>query len=386
MTNTNTKNGGHLNTTDLAADLVRIGSVNPAGQDVRNNSFGEAALAGRIKAILRTLGATSVETTYPLPGRPNVTGYFDFGATQTILFEAHLDTVPTSGMSIDPFAADIRDGKLWGRGACDVKGPMAAMLTAIGAARQSGRARYNVLFAAVCDEESGFAGVRHLLQNLPLPVTFAVIAEPTDLQPLAAHKGVARWNLTTRGLAAHSSTPHLGRNAIYTMADALLALRTHANQLTARAPHAQLGAPTLSVGVITGGSAVNVVPDTCTIQIDRRLVPGETPASAETELRAALAEFADISLSEPIVAAPAFSVSEESPAVKACLAAAHALGVSAVPEYANYCTDASFYPGHEIPAVVFGPGSIAQAHTADEFIEIAELERGAEAYLHILRG
>jgi len=377
-----------LDVVELAAELVRTPSVNPGGRENAGPTYGEAAMAGKVNSELKRLGASDIRTTYPLAGRPNVLGYFDCGAQQTILFEAHLDTVPTDHMSISPFAGEVRDGRLYGRGACDVKGPMAAMLAAIAHATTSGRCNHNILFAAVCDEEAGFSGVRHFLDTLPeewrRDIHFAVVAEPTDLAPVAAHKGVVRWNVEAQGVAAHSSTPHLGRNAIYSMADALQRLRAHAEELSARPPHATLGSPTLSVGVVQGGSAVNVVPDFCTAQVDRRLVPGEKPEAALEELRKVLGELIDVSISQPLVAAPAFEVSTSGAAVSACLGAAAAVGIDSTPQFANYCTDASFYPAHGIEAVVFGPGSIQQAHTADEFIEVEQLRLGVNAYQQIL--
>lgn len=373
---------------ELARELVRIGSVNPAGQDVRNNTFGEAALAGRLKILLRNMGADEVETTYPLPGRANVVGYFDFKAAATLIFEAHLDTVSVDGMTIDPFGGEVRNGRLWGRGACDVKGPMAAMLSAISQAKERGDAGYNVIFAAVCDEESGFSGVRYFLDHLRLEwkqnLAFAVVAEPTDLQPVVAHKGVVRWNVMVRGVAAHSSTPELGRNAIYAMAEAIRRMSEYAGELRQRPGHARLGSASLSVGTIHGGAAVNVVPELCTAHVDRRLIPGESADAALQELKELLWGIEGIEIGSPTVAAPAFEVAGESAAVLACLSAMRTVGETGAPQYANYCTDASFYGEHGIEAIVFGPGSIKQAHTKDEWISTDALVRGAKAYASIL--
>jgi acetylornithine deacetylase/succinyl-diaminopimelate desuccinylase family protein len=372
----------------LAAELVQIPSINPAGQEITTGNFGEAAIAGRIKTLLRGMGAAEVETTYPLPGRPNVIAFFDFGAADTVLFEAHIDTVPVEGMTVAPFGGEIRDDKILGRGACDVKGPMAAMLCAIEQAKARGLARYNVLFAAVCDEESGFSGVRHMLKNLRPEwkgtLRFAVVAEPTDLQPVIAHKGVVRWNVTARGISAHSSTPEVGQNAIYAMARAITCMQEYGEELRKRAGHEKLGAASLSVGTISGGTAVNVVPEFCTAHVDRRLIPGERTEAALEELRQLLRAIEHVEVSAPTVAAPAFEVPEDNVAVQACLAAARAAGCGSAPQYANYCTDASFYAEHGIGAVVFGPGSIAQAHTADEWISVRALQQGVKAYLNIL--
>lgn len=381
-----------LNVAEVAAELVRIASVNPMGRaDVElAPPYGEAALAAHVARLLRSLGGR-VDTVEVSPGRPDVTAFFDFGAPETVLFEAHLDTVPMEGMTVPPFGGEIRDGRLWGRGACDVKGPMAAMICAIAraarAADTGSAPRRNVVFAAVCDEEYSFQGVRALVEgfaSLPAAPAFAVVAEPTDLEPVIAHKGVVRWEATAHGVAAHASLPEKGRNAIYAMGRALAVLENYAAELRARAPHALLGAPSLSVGTIRGGSAVNVVPDFCTIQIDRRLIPGETPEGATAEVRALL-EPLGVTVTDPVMAAPAFQTPADGPAARECLAAARGAGHPA-PEvrHANYCTDASFYAFCSTPAVVFGPGSIAQAHTADEWIALDALEAGVNAYLALL--
>lgn len=391
-----------LDVTTLAADLVRIPSANPMGRvDVElAPPFGEVAVALHVAEILRSLGG-EVSVTEVTPGRPNVQGWFDFGCDETIIMEAHLDTVPTDGMTIPPFGGEVRDGRLWGRGACDVKGPMAAMICAIGHAVQVANRpreapsdhplpRYNVLFAAVCDEEYSFAGVRYLTEELRTApsrssrMAFAVVAEPTDLEPVIAHKGVVRWEATADGVAAHASLPERGKNAIYAMARGIAALERYASDLRERTPHPLLGAPSLSVGTIRGGSAVNVVPDFCTIQIDRRLIPGETPEAATAEVRSLLVPLG-LRLSDPVMAAPSFETSADGPAAQACLAAAGRTGNStAETRHANYCTDASFYAHCDLPAVVFGPGSIAMAHTADEWIAVDQLEAGVAAYLALL--
>ena len=370
----------------LAHDLVAIPSMNPMGREECGAGFGERALAAHLDTLLQGMGAATL-LTWPVPDRPNLCAWFDFGAPDTVLFEAHLDTVPADNMTIAPFGAEVRDDRLWGRGACDVKGPMAAMLWAVDRAAKAGRARRNVLFCAVMDEEYQFTGVRHLLDHLPdawrARITYAVVAEPTGLRPVAAHKGVVRWRATARGLAAHSSTPHLGENAIYKLADATLALRNHADTLAAGPAHPLLGHATLGVGIVRGGSAVNIVPDTAVAEIDRRLIPGEDPAAVTRTVRALVEPFG-VELSEPIMGAPAFETDADAPAVRDTLAAAARAEVDAAPLAVNYCTDASFYPAHGIPAVVFGPGDIAQAHTKDEWIALDQLRRGGEAYSALL--
>lgn len=390
-----------MNVLELTRELVSIPSVNPDSLPDGMTSPGEGAMAARIGDILLSLGA-AIETWETFPGRPSVCGFLNFGASETLIFDAHLDTVPVEGMTIDPFTPSASEAMVSGRGACDVKGPAAAMLCALHDIRAAAKAgitpRYNVLYAGVSDEESGFAGVKGMVQRLSmrdhslfggLNIVGAVVAEPTLLNPVKAHKGVIRWTISTHGVASHSSTPHLGKNAVYAMAPVLAALQAHADDLQARTPDPELGAPTLSVGIIQGGSAVNIVPDLCEIQVDRRLVPGETPMSALKDLQDSLRQVSgiqDIIISDPIVAAPPLAPRGQATLLEQALAAATAAGMTPTVQVANYCTDAPFYAANGIPAIVFGPGSIEQAHTKDEWISTGQLEAGVAAYRHLLLG
>lgn len=382
-----------MNVTDLTRELVAIPSINPNSLPEGMTSPGEAEMAARVKAIFQRLRATHIDTWEPYPGRPSVSAYLDFGAEETLIFDAHLDTVPVEGMTVDPFGGEVRDGRIYGRGACDVKGPMAAMLCAVERVRQAvdegAKARYNVLFAAVCDEEAGFGGVKSFVDRIEMAryakIAGVIVAEPTLLNAVAAHKGTARWSITTKGVAAHSSSPHLGVNAIYKMAPVIDRLEQYAARLVQRPAHPSLGTPTLSIGTIHGGSAANIVPDSCVIQIDRRLVPGESPESVREDLLKSLGEL-ELTLSDPKVSAPAMETPDDHPLVKQAIAAGHSAGASSQVEHANYCTDASQYMQLGLPTVVYGPGSIAQAHTKDEWVAIEQLEIGVRAYEGLVRG
>ena len=192
-------------------------------------------------------------------------------------------------MTIDPFGARIEDGRLYGRGACDIKGGMASMLAAFARlVREKPRGACNVVMACSVDEEHTFLGVQEMVKR-GLKADMAVVAEPTGLRIVKAHKGVCRWLVTTPGRSCHSSPPELGVNAIYRMARVLAGIE----QLRRRAVRSRsdplLGPPTLSVGRIEGGTSVNTVPDRCRIEVDRRLVPGEdadaAPDSSPTSSR-----------------------------------------------------------------------------------------------------
>ena len=259
----------------LLSDLVAIPSVNPMGRGKGGTGYSEADVAACVAAFMRS-HRMDVRVSEVSPGRPNVTGYVDAGAEKTLLLEAHLDTVQADAMTIPSFTPEVRDGKLYGRGSCDTKGSLAAFLYGVSSALGAGgRLRFNVVILAAADEEYQFTGARHAVAQ-GLKADFGIVGEPTLLRIVRAHKGVTRWRLRTKGLAAHSAYPERGENAIYAMGHVLVALEEYALALRGTTPHPILGVPSLSAGVIEGGEAVNIVPESCTVEIDRRTLPGES--------------------------------------------------------------------------------------------------------------
>jgi acetylornithine deacetylase len=315
------------------------------------------------------------------PLRDNLVARCDVpGARRTLVLEAHQDTVPTDHMTIEPFAARIADGRLYGRGACDIKGGLAAMLAAFARlAREKPRGAANVLLACTVDEEYTFLGVQRLVRDLRADL--AVVAEPTQLQIVHAHKGVVRWYVSTPGRSCHSSSPEQGVNAIYRMGRLLVAIEQYAQQLRTSRSDPLLGPATLSVGRIEGGTSVNTVPDRCRIEIDRRVIPGEDPMAAPGQLTSFLHEAGiefPFTATEPWMCKSALSPRGSEELVRRLgevldtVRGSHQ--VIAVP----YGTDASTIAEAGIPAVVFGPGDIAQAHTADEWVALEEVEQASE--------
>jgi len=209
---------------EIARDLVRIGSVNPMGRGIEGPTIGEARLTARLEQVLESIGATCRRQVVA-PGRENLVAQLSWpGAGRPVLLEAHQDTVPVDGMTVAPFAADVRGGRLYGRGACDVKGGMAAIVAAMERlALERPRGAASVVAAFTVDEESGFTGVRRLSRELPAGPRFAVVAEPTRLQVVVAHKGLVRWKVRTTGRSCHSARPSDGVNAVYRMAPVLVA-------------------------------------------------------------------------------------------------------------------------------------------------------------------
>lgn len=370
----------------LLRDLVAIESVNPA---YPGGSRGEAAVADYVEAYCVRVGL-QVTRQPVLPGRENILAELRAtGAKQTLLFEAHMDTVDLGSLGIHALQPEVREGRLYGRGACDTKGSLAAMLAALDALQaERERLRVNVMLLASVDEEHAFRGVTAFLGS-KRPVQAAVVGEPTELRLVVAHKGCVRWRLTTTGRAAHSSRPEKGDNAIDQMAEVLLAIRPFQTRLQARW-HPLVGSPTLNVGRIWGGAGVNIVPERCTVEIDRRLVPGEDARAALDEFDEFLSGCAaanprlQVAREEPFVVDWPLETPDDAPVAIAARAACADLDLPTQTIGVPYGTDASKLSAlGGVSTIVLGPGSIAQAHTTEEYVSLAEVATAAEMYRRI---
>jgi acetylornithine deacetylase len=290
-------------------------------------------------------------------------------------------------MTVAPFAPTIDAGRLYGRGACDVKGSLAAMLAALARLdREQPPGAASVALACTVDEEFTHTGSSRLAESNH-GAHLAIVAEPTMLNLVHCHKGVLRWKIRTIGLACHSSTPRLGVNAIYRMGRVITVLEGYAAGLSRNPPDAILGPPSLSIGRIEGGQSVNVVPDWCEIEVDRRMIPGEDSAECleqvRSTLRQSLGDDAGVEFSEPWVHMP--PLAPHASAWIAPLARAIQLATGRRPEVMGvpFGTDAGPLAAAGTPCVVFGPGDIAQAHTKDEWISLDQVGLAAEAYFQI---
>lgn len=374
--------------TRLLRDLVSLPSVNPMGRAMPEAVAYEHRVTAYLEGFFKGLGVQwERQTVAPL--RENIVARCEVpGARRTIMLEAHQDTVPTDQMVIDPFGAKIENGRLYGRGACDIKGGMAAMLATFArVAREKPKGAANVVMACSVDEEHTFTGVQRLVEK-GVRADLAVVAEPTQLNIVHAHKGVVRWLMTTEGRACHSSSPEQGINAIYRMGRLLTGIEQYAAQLRASRSDPLLGPPTLSVGRIEGGTSVNTVPDQCRIEVDRRVIPGEDAHAAPGQLTAFLREQAGIDFpficGEPWMAKAALSPQGSETLVAELGAAINAVvgthRVMAVP----YGTDASTIAAAGVPSVVFGPGDIAKAHTCDEWVPLDEVEKASDILYRLI--
>jgi len=369
----------------LLQDLIALPSVNPAFFS-DPNLHGEHRVAEFLASAARRHGL-EVESQPVVPGRSNLLVRLTprGPVRHRVLLAPHLDTVgdPAYALQLKPV---VRDGRVYGRGACDTKGSVCAYFQSLLNVTAAGHrpAHTEILFVGLIDEENMQLGSRYFASHGPKS-DFAIVGEPTGLEIVTAHKGDVWLRLRTIGRPAHGATPHRGRNAVTAMSRIVLALETeYASELAARPAHPRLGRPTINVGRIDGGRQPNIVPAECIIDIDRRTLPGETEAGVRREIRALLqrqglkASFGTLRTSpcEPLETNP------DLPLVQALTRAAGRRTTRGV----HYFTDAAPLAAGGIPSVVFGPGDIAQAHTEREWLAISQLEKSIHILERFLRG
>ncbi|MGH7119119.1 MAG: M20 family metallopeptidase [Acetobacteraceae bacterium] len=376
----------------LLASLVAIPSINPAFRtaDAPAAWFGEAAIAAHVAAWLRGHGAL-VELDEALPDRPNVIARLQGrGARRRLVWEGHLDTVQVSGMTVDPFRPALRDGRLYGRGAVDDKGCLAAFMLAFSELARD-PAPLDLTFVAAVDEEFQFRGILHHLKRGE-PAEGGVAGEPTSLRVVSACKGCVRWEIEVRGRAAHSSQPERGIDAIAIATELAVYLRRLFGPRLAARAHPLLGRASLICSMIEGGEGLNTVPASCRMKFDRRTLPDETGCDAWREVAAEVDRFAvGLDQAAAVITHPPFidSISMEVALDSAIVAAARAsCRAEGLPDAAlgvPFGSDASKMTRAGIPTIIFGPGDIDQAHTADEFVEVAEVVRAGRMLADMAR-
>jgi len=368
----------------LLQDLIALPSVNPAFFS-DPQLHGEHRVAAFLESAARRQGL-DVESQAVVPGRSNLLVRLSprGEVRHRVLLAPHMDTVgePAYALQLTPV---VRDGRIYGRGACDTKGSVAAFFQSLlNVAAAGPRPNHTeILFVGLIDEENMQLGSRHFAQHGPQG-DLAIVGEPTGLEIVTAHKGDVWLRLRTTGRSAHGATPHRGKNAVTAMARIVLALETeYAAELAARPAHPRLGRPTVNVGRIDGGRQPNIVPAECTIDIDRRTLPGETEAGVRREIIALLrrhglkASYDNLRTSpcEPLDTCPDLAL------VRSLTRAAGRKGTRGV----HYFTDAAPLAAGGTPSVVFGPGDIAQAHTEREWLAISQLEKSIQILERFLR-
>ena len=363
-------------TGELLEQLIAIDSVNP---DMPGGRAGENEYGQFVAEFGRNLGL-AVSRREVVDGRANVLLELDGGHERTLLFDIHLDTVPQEGELGS--ARPVRDGdRIFGRGACDVKGSMVSALLMFERLIQD-PPPLNVALAAVVDEEYRKRGAHRMAADFAADAV--VVGEPTSLEPVIAQKGILRFALEAGGKSAHTANPELGSNAIYAMLDAIAILRALPRQVMPAAPHPLCGEGKLTVSTISGGVQVNVVPASCRAMVDRRVLPGEDPMAVWSAFVDLLSGLDAVTVQEPYAAEAGVESSPDAPIVRAAAAACRKLGrteLIGVP----YSTDAAAYAPLGRDFVVLGPGDIAQAHSNREYVELADVAACVGLYEDVVR-
>lgn len=368
----------------LLEDLVSIDSVNPS---LVSGARGEAEIARRIAAECAAAGL-SVTVHEVAPGRPNVVAVLDAGVPgPTLMFCGHLDTVGVAGME-QPFRPVHRDGRLYGRGAQDMKGGVAAML---GAARHVAEQRTcrrgRLVIAAVVDEEHASIGAEALAEGWRADA--AVVTEPTDLDIAVAHKGFEWVDIETHGRAAHGSRPREGRDAILRMGRVMNHLETLDRRLQSQRPHPLLGAASLHASLISGGRELSSYPERCSLQIERRTLPGEVLGAGAAEVSAILErlkrddrEF--LGSARMVFGRAAYELSPAHRLPEMLTRAAGSVGLRPRRVGMSFWSDAAILSAAGIPTVLFGPGG-AGLHSAEEYVRVSDVRVCRDALIVLAR-
>ena len=365
----------------LLRDLIALPSVNNAFLPPGDPHAGEEIVADYLKNRARK-ACLEIETQATNSGRDNlIVRLKPLGqATHRIILAPHMDTV---GGDLDKIFHPTKKGeRLHGRGACDTKGSVAVMFHAMEhLAKRHRPANTEIVFIGFVDEECNQTGSR-AFSKLKLRANLALVGEPTRCRVVTAHKGDLWLRLSTRGKAAHGARPELGRNAVHTMAKCIDTIETEYAQNLGKRRHPVLGHPTINTGIVRGGSQPNIVPDLCEADLDRRTLPGESFTTISREIgevlkkRGLKARLSNVKG----YTCPAMETDPTLPIVQQLMRTVR----QTKPLGVDYYCDAANIAATGVPAIVWGPGDIAQAHTADEWISIRQIERGMDVLTRFL--
>lgn len=366
----------------LLQNLIRIPSVNP-DDTPGTDQTGEAAMADYVQHYLEEIGFTCTQEEI-LPRRPNLIARcptsIDPDTRPRILLGPHLDTVGVSGMDIDPFGGEHRNGMIHGRGASDTKGPMAAMLQALYNHRHDlATLPVAVDFVGFMGEESAQWGSRHFADHHATDYVFALVGEPTSLDIVHVTKGSLWATLKTSGKAAHSSQPERGENAILKLTRALNTLDQQLVPPLSQFTHPILGHSTLNIGIISGGTRANIVPDAAQAQVDIRTTPSLYQSGGALALLEQTIKDLDLPLTiDTPHENPPMEVFVDHPWIKRMMDIHQDVAQTkkAVTAGAPWFSDAAHLSAAGLPSICIGPGAIDQAHTKDEFIRVKDLQDG----------
>jgi len=356
---------------EVLRGLVRTNSINPS---LVPGAPGEAAIAAYVAGVCRDAGLEA-EVVEAAPGRPNVIATLrGDGGGRALMLNGHLDTVSVEGMA-QPFDARDERGRLYGRGSCDMKGSLAAMIAASAALRAQAHLAGDLVLTFVADEEYASLGTEAIARTVRADA--AIVTEPTALQITVAHKGFAWARFETAGRAAHGSDYGHGRDAIAAMGDVLVELRRLETNRLPQHQHPLLGRASVHASLITGGEGLSTYPSRCVLEVERRTLPGETAAEIEAEMREVL-ERAGEGTVELVFFRPAYEIAPDAPVVTA-LASAASRVLGARPKLVGMAPwmDSAILGPAGIPSAIFGPAG-AGAHAAEEYVEVESCVRCAE--------
>jgi acetylornithine deacetylase len=360
-------------TANLLAALVRINSINPS---LVPGAPGEGEIAGFVRAWLAERGIEAEIYEASAANRPSVIGCIrGTGGGRSLLLNAHMDTVGVAGMAA-PFDPRESDGRMYGRGSCDMKGSLAACMLALDLVRAA-RPRGDVILAAVSDEEHASLGMQCVLHRIRPDA--AIVTEPTSLQVCIAHKGFSWHEITTMGRAAHGSRPDLGVDAIMHMGRVLHRLENLQAELARRTPHPLLGPPSLHASLIRGGQELATYPASCTLQLERRTLPSETPSAVEGELDAILTDLGVEdqqfrARQKTTLVRPPFGIDQDAAIVQTLRdQATLVMGHCPATIGQTFWMDAALIARAGIPTVVFGPHGVGM-HAAEEWVELRSVD------------
>ena len=371
-----------MNVVELLQQLIRIPSVNPDDAPGTDRTH-EQDLANWLQPYLSQHGF-DVTLEEVLPNRPNLIARAPgCNDRPRIALAPHLDTVGVAGMTIDPFCGDISEGKIWGRGASDTKGPMAAMICALIENKDLlAQLPVAIDFVAFMGEESVQQGSRHFAQHHASEYEFAIAAEPTSLNLVNVTKGAAWITLSAHGKAAHSSQPQLGENAIMILARSLDTMNRKLTNRLATYQHPVLGHSTLNIGTISGGTRPNIVPDYAEAQIDIRTTPALLENGGGVGITKAFIEEQKLPLTiKHTHENPPMETSSDNQYIQKLLTSSPTSKCVGAPWF----SDAAHLSKAGIPSICAGPGSIDQAHTKDEWIRIQDLENGVTFFSDFIK-
>lgn len=376
----------HDRAQQILCDLIAINTVNPMGKAWPGPAPVERPVVEYLELLFSCYDVALERQTYSDRHENllvSIPGQREGAAT---LFESHIDTVPADDWPETAFQPRVEGTKIFGRGACDDKGPLVAMLLPLLELLESGqRPPQPVLFLAAGDEEYAQTGIRHYIDNERRPLGRGLFGEPTQCLPVIQHKGTVRWDITVQGRSAHSSTPANGRNAILDMLPVIHCLRELEQEFQTRYTSELMTGPTLTITMIHGGRTRNAVPDQCTISIDLRLLAGMDLQRSSEEVRRRVDSLGvEVSHSLPQAATPSLATSPEDPFTQFVLdTCRQELGRDVVPTGAPYCTDAAYFPAGS-PAIVVGPGDIRHAHAINEFVDLREVMQCARIHKRLM--